>query len=180
MRGLRTARSGFTLLEVVLAATLMAAFLLGFGRVFASSEDLAKDSRLCLRAQEDLRRNLEAVANVLRDVEFETLDGFDLAGVATAPSFARVTGADAFGRTYDSREAIAWRPVPGPVPGVAQPGRLVHVRGGRETLLANRVPAQGFRVEMREGTLVIRISTYYAADNASTVVHGATGVAVRN
>jgi hypothetical protein len=174
------ARAGFSLVELLLGSTLMIMFLLAFGRVFASSESLAQDSRMTLRANEDLRRNLEAVANVLRDADFDTLEGFDLSGEATTPSFARVTGADAYGKTYGSVESIAWRPAAAPVRGVARPGYLVHVVDGEETVIADRVPAYGFKLVMEDGTLVIRISTYYAVDGAHTQVHGATGVALRN
>ena len=56
----------------------------------------------------------------------------------------------------------------------------MHVRGGTERLVADRVPGGSFTVFWDEGTLVVELSTYYVVDNHLELVQGRTGVAVRN
>lgn len=175
-----TTQAGWTLWETIVGMSLIAMSLLAFGNVFSSTETLVRDGRARHRAEESLRRNLEAIANVLRDVEAETFSGFDAYGRSGNPSFARVTGADRTGLLYGPLEELRWSASAGTVPGVDAPGRIVHVAGGIERLIADRVPAGAFSVFWDEGALVVELATYYVVDNHLELVRGRTGVAVRN
>ena len=176
----RRTEAGWTLWETIVGMSLLALAILAFTNVFGSTEDLVRDGRAKHRAEENLRRNLEAIANVLRDIEAESIDGFDEEGRSTNPSFARVTGADRLGRIYGPSEELRWSASTGSVPGVDAPGRIVHVRGGAERLLADRVPEGSFSVFWDKGALVVELATYYVVDNHLELVRGRTGVAVRN
>ena len=180
MRTTRHAHAGWTLWETMVGTSILALATLAFTNVFISTEDLVRDGRTKHRAEENLRRNLEAIANVLRDIEADSIDGFDEAGRSTNPSFARVTGADRLGRTYGPAEELRWSPSTGHVPGVESPGRIVHVQDGLERLIADRVPEGSFSVFWDSGALVVEIATYYVVDNHLELVQGRTGVAVRN
>jgi hypothetical protein len=177
----RRNQAGFTVVEVAVASIFVALTFAVFGEVFSSTSGLSRESRATLRAQEELRRNLEAVANVLRGVDIDTLEGFDGDGVATTPEFQRVTGADAFGRTYAGGEQLLWQSAPGTADGIQNPGRVVHSKAGETTLIADRVPQGGFRVVLDGTRLVIQLSTYYTTSERSTVtVSGETAVSLRN
>lgn len=173
-------QAGWTLWETIVGASLLALAMVAFGSVFSSTEDLVRDGRAKHRAEENLRRNLEAIANVLRDVDADSIDGFDEGGRSTNPSFARITGADRLGRIYGPLEELRWSAAGTAVPGVESPGRIVHVRDGNARLLADRVPEGSFSVFWERGTLVVEVSTYYVVDNHLELVQGRTGVAVRN
>jgi hypothetical protein len=173
-------QGGWTLWETIVGMSLIAMALLAFGNVFSSTETLVRDGRAQHRADESLRRNLEAIANVLRDVEKETLAGFDAYGRSSNPSFARVVGADRVGLLYGPSEELRWTASTGSVPGVETPGRVVHVVDGVERLVADRVPGGTFSVFWEEDTLVVEVTTYYVVDNHVEFVRGRTGLAIRN
>ena len=173
-------QAGWTLWETMISINIVAIGLLAFGSVFSSTEALVRDGRAKHRAEETLRRNLEAVVNVLRDADADTLEGFDAYGRSANPTFARVTGADRVGRLYGPLEELRWSASAVSVPGVAAPGRVVHVSNGVERLLADRVPAGAFSVHWDEGTLVVELATYHVVNNHLELVRGRTGVAVRN
>jgi hypothetical protein len=177
----RRAQRGFTLLEVTIAAAFAALTFAVFGQVFSTTDGLSRESRGNLRAHEELRRNLEAVANVLRGVDIDTLGGFDESGIASEPEFQRVTGADALGATLGGAEALRWEARPGAADGVKSPGRVVHDRGGVATVLADRVPEGGLQVQLDGTRLVVRLTTYYETAQRTTVtVSGETAVSLRN
>ena len=176
----RRTQAGFTFFEIALVMVILGSAFAVFANVFTSSEGLAEESRAMLRAHEDLRRNLEAVANVVRGVDIATLGGLDGDGASTAPTFQRVTGADMIGRTYDAVETIYWVASPA-VDGIAFPGRVVHEKSGTVTLLADRVPKDGFRVTLDGTTLVIHLTTYASTSARRTAtVSGKTAVSFRN
>ena len=176
----RSTQAGWTLWETIVGMSILTLAALTFGKVFTSTENLVTDGRAKHRAEETLRRNLEAIANVLRDVEGDSIEGFDDAGRTENPSFARVTGADRVGLIYGPEEELRWSAAGGAVPGVNAPGRVVHVRGGTERLVADRVPEGEFALFWDNDTLVVELTTYYVVDNHLELVQGRTGVAVRN
>lgn len=173
-------QAGWTLWETIVALNLTAIALTVFGGVFSSSESLVRETRARHRAEETLRRNLEALANVLRAADISTLDGFDENGTSTNLFFARVTGVDEIGPTYGAGEELRWQASPTPVSGVPEPGRVVHVKDGVETLVADRVPKGAFTAWLEGNALVVEVKTYYAVDNHVAEVTGSTAVALRN
>ena len=176
-----TRHRGYTLIEVLLAAAFIPILVGTVAKVVSSSGGLAEESRAELHAHEELRKNLESVANVVRTVDIETLDGFDANGIATEPSFARVVGADEDGRIYDGSEQLLWISVPDDVDGVQHPGVVVHRKDGEDQVVARHVPLGGFRMELEAGTLVIRMSSYYLTSSSKLVqVSAETSVAMRN
>jgi hypothetical protein len=177
----RASQHGYTFVEIAVVAAIMAIGFAAFGQVFGSSDGLVDGSRSHLRAHEDLRRNLEAVANALRGADIDTLGGFDPDGRATVPTFQRVTGADALGRTYDPVEELRWEGVDRKVNGIESPGRVVRIQDGVETLVADRVPKDGFAVTLEGNTLVVQLSTYAStADRRIVTVTGSTAISLRN
>lgn len=173
-------QAGWTLWETMVAVSLLALVLLVFTELFVTSESLVRDTRAKHRAEETLRRNLEALSNVVRDVALSSVDGFDDDGVATNPTFSRVTGADTTGQIYSALEELQWRPSGVPVRGVTSPGQVLHVRGGVAVLVADRVPDGGFSVWVDGKTLVLEVRTYYVVRDHLEVVAGSTAVALRN
>ncbi len=176
----RRRQAGFTFIEIAIVALILTSAFAVFAQVFQSSDGLVKRSRAALRAHEDLRRNLEAIANVLRGADIDTLGGFDSTGTAVKPTFQRVTGADMVGRTYGVVESIYWVSAPS-IDGIANPGRVVHTKGATISLLADRVPQGGFSVTLDGTTLVISLVTYASTSQRETAtVSGTTAVAFRN
>lgn len=174
-------RLGYTLIEVLLAAAFIPILVGAVAKVVSSSGGLAEDSRAEMHAHEELRKNLESVANVIRTADIETLGGFDGNGLATEPTFARVIGADVEGRLYAGTEKLLWVSVPDDVDGVAHPGVVVHRKGGSDKVVARHVPLGGFRMELEAGTVVIRMSSYYLTSSKKLAqVTAETSVALRN
>ena len=172
---------GYTLIEVLLAAAFIPFLVTAVAKVVSSSGGLAEESRAELHAHEELRKNLESVANVVRTVDIDTLDGFDDNGIASAPSFSRVVGADVEGRVYAGSEQLLWLSIPDDVDGVQHPGVVVHRKGGTDRVIARHVPLGGFRCELEAGTLVIRMSSYYLTSSKKLAqVSAETSVALRN
>src|SRR5262245_19544916 len=93
----RTTQRGYTFVEAVVVTAIFLTSVAAFGRAFANSEGVAKQSRVSLRATEELRRNLDAVANCLRGASAASLTGFGAGSTSTAPCFRCATGADSSG-----------------------------------------------------------------------------------
>jgi type II secretory pathway pseudopilin PulG len=169
---------GFTILEIAITVSLVSLSLATIGGVFKRSSELANDSRAQLRVHEEHRRNLEAIANVLRAADLDTLTGFT-GGVATNPHFECVTGA---GQTLTTSgvEELKWE-VTTPSDGVTNAGKVVRIVGGVKTTVADRVPQNGFQVRQEGGNLVIRLTTFYMTSQGRTVfLTGETAVFLRN
>lgn len=174
-------RRGYTLIEVALAAAFIPLLVGAAAKVVSSSGGLAEESRAALHAHEELRKNLESVANVVRTADIDTFDGFDTNGMATAPTFACVCGATEMGRVYGGAEQLEWRAVGDVVHGVERPGAIVHTKDGKERVVARNVPLGGFNVRFEGGTLVIRMSAYYLTTSRKLAqVWAETAVALRN
>jgi type II secretory pathway pseudopilin PulG len=177
----RNAEAGFSLLEVSVAMVLttwLAAVLMG---TFQRSTGLANRSTTVLQANEEQRRNLEAIATAMRGAATASLSGFDVTGTATSPTFQNVTGIDDKGLILDVPSTISWRQTTAPVPGVAKPGELVLTRGAQQTVVARRVPFGGFKVVRLGLTLRIDMTTYFAGPNHTLqTVSGQTSLTLRN
>jgi hypothetical protein len=172
---------GMTVIEVTLVVGIFAVLGMVSIDIFVSSNELVDSSRSRHRAEERLRRNFEAIANVMRAADIDTLDGFDEdTGAATTLQFARVDGVDREGTVYLGDETLEWRALDISVDGVESPGQIVHTLAGVETVLATRVPASGFEVRLEDGVLVIHLQTYYSRQGHTNVAEGVTAVAVRN
>ena len=173
--------AGFTFFEVVIVASLIALAFAALGPLFASNTNLVEDSRALQRAEAAHRRNMEALARVLRGVDIQTLDGFNASGVATAPSFSRVTGADIEDLTYTGAEQLRWIESPVGVDGVSRPGSVYLERDGQRYLIADRVPAGGFQVRQQGQSLVVQLSTYWTTSAGRSVTkQGESVISIRN
>ena len=173
--------AGFTLFEVTVVISLMALIFAALGPLFSSNTSLVEDSRALQRAQAAHRRNMEALSRVLRSVDVQTLTGFNPSGVSTAPKFSRVTGADYEDLTYTGPEELLWVASPVNVDGVAKPGAVYLVQNTRRVLVADRVPAGGFRVRQEGQSLVVQLETYWTTNAGRTVTtSGESVISIRN
>lgn len=171
---------GITIVEFILVVAIFALFTMVLTDVFMSSSNLVTSARTEHRAQERLRRNMEAVSNVLRGAAMDTLAGFDPSGNAETLQFARIDTVDGQGPIYFGNESIAWEATAGSVDGVPTPGRLVHRIDGTARVVATRVPQTGFTARLEDGALVIRMRTYYSSQGRAVFATGETAVALRN
>ncbi len=177
----RNAQHGFTIFEVIVVTSLIALILASLGPTFTSNDNLVQDSRAHQRAEAEHRRNMAALARVLRGVDIQTLAGFDTNGNSTAPTFSRVTGADLDDLTYSGDEGLRWIASPVPVDGVENPGAVYLERDGTRQLVANRVPAGGFRVVQQGQSLVVHLTTYYTTSRSRSVTKTSqSAISVRN
>jgi type II secretory pathway pseudopilin PulG len=176
----RTSQRGITIVEFILVVAIFALFSMVLTDVFMSSSSLVTSSRTEHRAQERLRRNMEAVSNVLRGAALDTLSGFNGAGEANTLQFARIDSVDGQGPIYLGSESLVWEPVAGSVDGVPAPGQIVHTLDGTRSVIATRVPQPGFTARLEEGALVIRMQTYYSSQGRAVFATGSTAVALRN
>jgi prepilin-type N-terminal cleavage/methylation domain-containing protein len=175
------ANRGFTIYEVVIVMTLMGLALAGLGPIFSSNDALAKDTHAHQQAEATHRKNMVALARVLRGVDIQSLAGFGSDGVATTPEFGRVTGADLDDLTYSGDEKLIWMPSPLGVDGVTRPGAVYLMRDGKRFLVADRVPADSFFVRQEGQNLVIHLTTYYATSARRLVMKTSESVvSVRN
>lgn len=180
MRAFRP-ESGFSLVETMVASGLVLGLAMVIGSVFAATAGVCRQSKVVLQANEDQRRNLDALANLLRAAASDTFSGFSANGTSAAPSFQCVTGADAAGRTLDATQVVTWRANGDNVPGLTNPGELVVTKGGVATVIARRVPGDGFLVTLLGSTLKIELTTYaYGSDRRVATVSGEVAIALRN
>ena len=204
MSGHKNPQAGFTFLEMMIAIAVGTIVMWIMTSVVATTGELNKESRIQTRAHAEHRRNLESLSTIIREIDNRTLteaNGFDLVtGVATAPSFQRVSG---IGQVVSHRETenLVWRPSPRPVDGVANPGAVWLVSPSGERMVADRVPQDGFALRRQivplEGPvdpkdpphpeehfgslLTIRLTTYYSIGTDDvTSVTSETGVVLRN
>jgi Tfp pilus assembly protein PilW len=176
----RSSRSGFTLIETTIAAGLSLLIALGLGTVVTVANRLAERSRANTQASQEHRRGLEHIANALRSASWDTLTGFDGAGVATAPAFQTVTGSSGGNPTLSSTAQIQWQATP-PVRGVTSPGEVVLTQDGVSIRLAERVPSGGFSVTELGAALQIHLETFAPLPNGEIArATGDTLVLIRN
>jgi prepilin-type N-terminal cleavage/methylation domain-containing protein len=172
---------GFTIFEVIVVMSLIALIIASVGPLFASNSDMVEDSRAHQRAEAAHQRNLAALTRLLRSIDIQTLDGFSSEGIATTPSFSRVTGADLDDLTYTGSEQLRWVASPIGVDGVPSPGAVYLERDGRRFLIADRVPAGGFVLRQEGQNLVIQLSTYWATSTSRVVTRSTESVvSIRN
>ena len=160
--------SGFTLYEVIIVASLVGFLLSATTTLFSTNNNLASETRAHQLAEAAHRQNHAAIARVLRGIDIQTLSGFS-GGVATAPSFRRVTGMSTGDLTYKGDETLLWVEAPIAVNGVEKAGAIYLERGGARTLVADRVPRGGFQVTQEGQSLVVELTTYYSTSSGSVV-----------
>lgn len=173
---------GFTLFEVVVTVALAGAATGTSLSLLASSDELASDSRLRMRASSHYREAHAAVGRILQNVDIDTLSGFDGSGEATAPVFQQVTGFDGGDVTHDTQSTLKWvlrLPV---VPGVGEVGNIVLEPDGQpQAIVATQVLKDSFSVRQEGRNLVIGLKIYYGADGDDRIVlEGETVVSLRN
>jgi len=177
----RHSEAGFSLVELAVAMGLATTLLAVLASVFTTSSDASHRSTTVLRLHEEHRRNLDSVANTLRGAVASTLGGFSIDGTATEPSFQRVTGVDEKGLVFGLVNRISWRPTTERVPGIERPGEVIVTEGGRSSIIARHVPAEGFRVARLGQTLRISITTYCSGPkHMLETISGQTSVTLRN
>jgi hypothetical protein len=176
----RGTERGFGALELGIVLGLTGLFVLAFGDLFASTEDLAQRSRVHERAQSELRRNLDGVLAVLRGAREETLEGFGPDGRATRPSFGRSGSPDPLAGPEARREELLWEPEGPSLDGVGRVGDVVHRRGSERWVVARSVPEDGFAVMREAGALRVSLRTCWASDGIVAVVSGEETIALRD
>ena len=182
MRHAQASSRGFTFVETMIVLAITSVLLVGAIGAFAGGRNHAIDGRVRTRAESELRSSLVSLVNFMRPADINHLNGFDGAGVATAPSILRVSGADHIGRTHEPEVTIEWRPDSRPVNGIAHPGAVYAVTtGGTARLLAKRVPQGGFQVRQQGANLVILLTTYYSVNRSDVIqVTDRAVIALRN
>ena len=160
---------------------LMGLLFTVLGPLLSTNTDLVADTRAHQRAESAHRRNMAALGRVLRGVDIQSLSGFDMSGIATQPSFARVTGASLEDLTTIGDESLLWMPSTLGVDGVNKPGAVYLLRDGKRYLVADRVPAGNFHVRQEGQNLVIHLTTYFATSQSRVVTKTSESVvSVRN
>jgi type II secretory pathway pseudopilin PulG len=173
--------SGFSLVEVVVATVMFASLMGTFVAVHETTRDFTSRTYAELRANEEQQRNLAAIANLLRGAAASSLTGFDVSGVATAPSFQAVTGADAAGRILGPVQSLAWRAATTGHVAIANAGEIAVDVGGVKVTIASAVPKGGFVVTRSANTLRVTLTTSFStSDRTIATVTGDVSVSLRN
>ena len=171
----RRRQEGWTFWETILALNIAGLAAIAFFGIFSRMQDARFDAYANRGAREDLERDLEVLAGVLRDVDVTTLDGFDRQGLSSSFSFRRIDAAGYPG----PREFLRWAPSPQGAPGIRVPGHIVHVTDGLESVVADRVPAGAFLVSLDSGMLVVQLSTYSVYEDRTQLARGSTSILLR-
>lgn len=173
--------AGFTMIETMVTIAVLALGLRIASSLFATTDNLVKESRARMRVTAEHRRSLEAISNVLRGADLTTLTGFQADGTSTQPRFKRVEDATLATRTLGPVEELQWVASAQSVDGVPQPGAVFLVEVGGTRLLADRVPSGGFLVRQEGRNLVIELTTYYVTSARRTAfLTSASSVSARN
>jgi prepilin-type N-terminal cleavage/methylation domain-containing protein len=171
---------GFTMIEMMIVVSLLGLSMATITGVFRSSSNLAADSRATLRVHEEHRRNLECIATKLRAAKLDSFTNF-VAGSSTHPYFECVIGVDQDGLLTAGPEELLWAQAPQPVDNVGIVGTVRHQGATGSTLVADRVPKDGFSVRMDGDNVIVRLTTYYTTSEGKTaLLTGETAVFVRN
>lgn len=177
----RRRQAGYTFIEMMVATAIFAGLFAAFARAFTTSQALSSDSTALVKASEELRRNLDAIANCWRGAAYASLTGFAADGTSTTPTFQCVSGGDAGGKVLAAAQQMKWQSSATPVKGIASPGDVVTIQGGVTKLVAARVPSGGFKAILSGSTLKIQLTTYYATSLGKTAsVSGECSVSLRN
>jgi prepilin-type N-terminal cleavage/methylation domain-containing protein len=164
------AGAGFTLVELMVVVAIFATTMVLYAEIFSRSTSFEQESRSMLRADEDCRRSLEHIRNILRGAYYPDTNALSPAvpsplpaGIAAAPvgvleqawglRFRRVTGFGVSGPTFGPWERMRWRPLaPATVDGVAEPGEVVletSLTGGDPWVFSELVAPRVPRVQVR-------------------------------
>lgn len=180
----RTSRgsAGYTLFELLVAVTLSSALL---GVIIAGTQTtnaLVEGSRREMLAAIDHAKALDALADLLRGAQYDSLNGFDGKDIAEKPEFERVTGGKDGEPVLGGTERLEWRANGDTVDGVTSPGGVWWVdANGDSHLVAEAVAGGGFSVKQSGRDLTIRLTTYYAHGRGEVLeVASDTSVALRN
>jgi hypothetical protein len=174
---------GFTFVEVALGSVLV---LCGFGTllsVWRSSDRLTAESYAHLRAEAEHRRNLQAIAGVLRDVVADSLAGLDANGRSTAPRFRRVTGMTGTTVTQTAEQSLSWAADGSGrrTPTGQRLGSVLLFDGVNTRLLAADVPEGDFSVRRLGRRLVVSLTTRWTSSSQDTnSIAGTTELSLRN
>jgi type II secretory pathway pseudopilin PulG len=177
----RRRQRGFTFVETTIVSAIVVALITSFGRAFATSDGVMRESRVALRANEELRRNLDSIANCLRGASAASLGNFGVGSTSTAPSFQCVTGVNASGAyVLDTPQTMQWR-APQTGSGVDSAGQVVIVRGGVTKPIASHVPSGGFQAILEGSSLRVHLTTTYKTSQGKTATQsGDVSVFLRN
>jgi len=155
---------GFTLLEVFLAAAILAIILVVTMTLWSAGVRTSSRSALQGSVQEEAGRAMERLARELKD-SGEQSTGWQV-GVDPAPydqfygqdvgriSFSRCVGYDAGLELLEWSPVVTWEFVPG---AGAQPGTLVRTENGNATPVCSNVNAFTLRYEADRSTVVITL-----------------------
>lgn len=180
-------QSGFTLIEIMISVAIAMLAITAGLQTFATSERLATDSRLELRAAAAYRDAHAALRTQLLNADIDTLTGFDAAGISSGPKFREVLGMVGSDVQLGPERGLAFRGYPGvvhDVPGVGptQVGDIVLQTAGEldEVLVRNAVRGS-FQVRQEGRALVVRLATIHGfqAQHMKRVA-GETVISLRN
>lgn len=179
MRNVRKA-AGVTMVETAVSIAIVASISVGVGGVMRASGGLARRAHTNQLASQENRRSLERVVNALRGASVDSLSGFDVNGIATAPQYKPVTGATGTTPTLGAAQTIQWFSKQDRS-GAANAGEIDLVVGGVRTCLADRVQSGAFRVVQSGSTLKVFLTTYRPnAEGGLTYASGEASVSIRN
>ena len=149
--------------------------------LFTANTELSNDTRAHQLAEAAHRRNHAAISRVLRGIDIQTLSGFNNFGVATSPSFRRVSGMGTGDLTYVGDEQLVWVEAAMPVDGIEKAGALYLSRDGQRFLVADRVPADGFELTQEGQSLAVRLTTYHTTSRGTVVTKTSeSAISIRN
>jgi hypothetical protein len=174
------ASAGVTLVETAVSVAIIASISLGIGGVMRASGGLARRAHANQTASQRNRRSLERIVNTLRGASLDTLSGFDVNGLSTAPQFRQVTGVAGGAPTLGVAQTIQWYSKADRC-GAANAGQVDVVIGGVRTCLADRVQSGCFRVSLSGSTLKVFLTTYTPnAEGGLANASGEASVTIRN
>jgi hypothetical protein len=176
----RRREAGFTVLEMAITVVVASFALAGMGGVFKATDTVTQESRLRMRVANEQRRNLVALTNVLQAADLSTLGNMDVTGTSSRPTFQRVSGQTDGTKALAAEEEILWLASSEPVDGIAYPGRLVLRSGGVDTVIADKVPKDGFLLRQDGRTLTIELTSYFRLLNKTHKTVGSTSITMRN
>jgi prepilin-type N-terminal cleavage/methylation domain-containing protein len=144
--------AGFSLVEVMVVASILATLVVLFTETFLRTHGLHEDSSMQSRAEEDARLSLAVLGKAVLGADFESLQVLRGGSATFSPGsspgpgdeirFKRVVSWTLAGTVLGAEERIFWRASGRVVDGVATPGEIVWSHDGIEVVLARNVPAR--------------------------------------